>query len=179
MDSSAEAPMVARRALTASFFHCILHVRTRFVPVVCCPGVPTSHRLGAGLGGQVSRIRQTQVDQPSGPRGLAFLCDVPMPKTIQELTDEMNRFVEAMGWYREDSPAPQTSRNIAISLVLEAAEVLEHFQWDEDADRSGLSAELADVTLYLLQLAYLEGIDLEQAILDKLRANYERTWPKE
>jgi len=49
--------------------------------------------------------------------------------TIQELTDEMNRFVEAMGWYREDSAWPQTPRNIAISLSLEAAEVLEHFQW--------------------------------------------------
>ena len=37
-----------------------------------------------------------------------------MPMTIQELTAEMNRFVEAMGWYKEDSPLPQTARNIAI-----------------------------------------------------------------
>jgi len=102
-----------------------------------------------------------------------------MSKTIDELTDEMNRFVDAMGWYRETSPSPQTPRNIAISLALEASEVLEHYQWAEDADRSSLAAELADVALYLLQLAYLEEIDLEQAILDKLRLNYQRDWSKE
>jgi len=107
------------------------------------------------------------------------LCDGPMPKTIEELTEEMNRFVDAMGWYREASPSPQTPRNIAISLTLEAAEVLEHYQWNDDADRESLSRELADVALYLLQLAYLEGIDLEQAVLDKLHVNYRREWSKE
>jgi NTP pyrophosphatase (non-canonical NTP hydrolase) len=98
---------------------------------------------------------------------------------IQQLTDEMNRFVEAMGWYREDSPSPQTPRNIAISLVLEASEVLEHFQWGEEGDASSLAEELADVALYLLQLAYLTGIDLEQAVLDKLAINYKRDWSSE
>jgi NTP pyrophosphatase (non-canonical NTP hydrolase) len=102
-----------------------------------------------------------------------------MSKTIQELTDEMNRFVEAMGWYREESASPQTPRNIAISLSLEAAEVLEHYQWGDEAAGEDLSEELADVTLYLLQLAYLEDVDLEQAVLDKLRANYGREWSKE
>ena len=43
-------------------------------------------------------------------------------------------------------------------------------------DRNELAAELADVTLYLLQLASLCGIDLEQAALDKLKANYDRQW---
>ena len=99
--------------------------------------------------------------------------------TIQELTDEMNRFVEAMGWYREDSPWPQTPRNIATSLSLEAAEALEHFQWGEWADKDALAKELADVALYLLQLAYLTGINLEQAILDKLAINYNRNWSEE
>jgi len=99
--------------------------------------------------------------------------------TIQELTDEMNRFVEEMGWYRDDSPWPQTPRNIAISLSLEAAEVLEHFQWGEDANGDALAGELADVALYLLQLAYLTGIDLERAILDKLAVNYHRDWSEE
>jgi NTP pyrophosphatase (non-canonical NTP hydrolase) len=102
-----------------------------------------------------------------------------MSMTIEELTDEMNRFVAAMGWYGEDSAVPQTPRNIAISLSLEAAEVLEHFQWDEVADREALADELADVALYLLQLAYLERVDLEQAILDKLRTNYHRQWVKD
>jgi len=99
-----------------------------------------------------------------------------IPMTIRELTDEMNRFVEAMGWYREDSPWPQTPRNIAISLSLEAAEVLEHFQWGEQADKEALAEELADVALYLLQLAYLTDTDLEQAVLDKLAINYSRNW---
>ncbi len=99
--------------------------------------------------------------------------------TIQELTDRMNTFVSDMGWYRENSPWQQTPRNIAISLALEAAEVLEHFQWEEEADPAALSEELADVALYLLQLAYLTGVDLEQAILDKLVYNYARKWPEE
>ena len=98
---------------------------------------------------------------------------------IRQLTDEMNRFVEAMGWYREDSPCAQTPRNIAISLSLEAAEVLEHFQWGDEAEARALAGELADVALYLLQLAYLTGIDLEQAILDKLAFNYNRDWAEE
>ena len=99
--------------------------------------------------------------------------------TIQELTDEMNSFVAAMGWYGENSPLPQTARNITISLSLEAAEVLEHFQWSKEADSDALAEELADVALYLLQLAYLTGIDLEQAILDKLAVNYGRNWASE
>jgi NTP pyrophosphatase (non-canonical NTP hydrolase) len=94
--------------------------------------------------------------------------------TIEELTDAMNRFVGAMGWYDEDTPCPQTPRNTAISLSLEAAEVLEHFQWGEEADPGALAEELADVALYLLQLAYLTGVDLEKAIHDKLAANYKR-----
>ncbi|MBN1259103.1 MAG: nucleotide pyrophosphohydrolase [Anaerolineae bacterium] len=97
-----------------------------------------------------------------------------MNKTLQELTDDMNRFVTAMGWYDADTDIVQNPRNIAISLALEAAEVLEHFQWHEEAHASALAEELADVALYLLQLAYLTGIDLEQAIHDKLAINYER-----
>ena len=96
---------------------------------------------------------------------------------LHELTDAMNHFVTAKGWYREDSPRPQTPRNLAISLALEAGEVLEHFQWrDAPVDTPALASELADVTLYLLQLASVSGIDLEKAVLDKLDHNYTRTW---
>ena len=96
---------------------------------------------------------------------------------LRELTDEMNRFVSAKGWYQAGSPRPQTPRNLAISLALEAGEVLEHFQWrDESIDTHALAAELADVTLYLLQLASVTGIDLEKAVLDKLDFNMTRTW---
>ena len=98
---------------------------------------------------------------------------------IQELTEAMHQFVRAKGWYEPQSPRPQTMRNLAISLCLEAGEVLEHFQWkEESADQNELASELADVTLYLLQLASLSGIDLEKAVLTKLKTNYERTWDR-
>lgn len=96
---------------------------------------------------------------------------------IKELTEAMHRFVAAQGWYDKDSPRPQSLRNLAISLNLEASEVLEHFQWGEiPAEKGELGAELADVMLYLLQLASLTEIDLEQAVLKKLEKNYQRKW---
>ena len=89
----------------------------------------------------------------------------------------MNNFVAAMGWYETDSPKPQTLRNLAVSLSLETAEVLEHFQWNEETvDKEELGLELADVALYLLQIASVAEIDLEQAILNKLDRNYGRDW---
>jgi NTP pyrophosphatase (non-canonical NTP hydrolase) len=99
---------------------------------------------------------------------------------IKDLTDEMHRFVRAQGWYERESSRPQTLRNLAISLCLESAEVLEKFQWSEAVkDRGELGAELADVALYLLQIASLADIDLEEAIMQKLRRNYQRRWDKE
>jgi len=98
--------------------------------------------------------------------------------TLDELTQAMHNFVGGKGWYAPDSPKPQTPKNIACSLVIEAAEVLEHFQWTEDTlDLDALAGELADVALYLLQLASVTGIDLEQAILSKLALNVTRAWP--
>ena len=99
---------------------------------------------------------------------------------IKQLTEEMHRFVRSKGWYAEDSKRPQTPRNLAISLALEAAEILEHFQWSEHVkDQEELSSELADVALYLLQLASISKIDLERAILDKIEINKTREWDQE
>ena len=96
---------------------------------------------------------------------------------LDTLTAAMHAFVESKGWYRPDSPRPQTPRNLAISLVLEASEVLEHYQWrDEPVDKASLAGELADVMLYLMQLASISDIDLGQAVMDKLNVNYGRTW---
>lgn len=96
---------------------------------------------------------------------------------IKTLEAAMHAFVESKGWYADTSPKPQTPKNLAISLVLEASEVLEHFQWrDQSADPTELASELADVMLYLLQLASISGIDLGQAVLDKLEKNRGRTW---
>jgi len=96
---------------------------------------------------------------------------------IRELTQRMNDFVNDKGWYDPDSPHPQTLRNLAISLNIEASEVLEHFQWDgELVDSANLAGELADVALYLLQIASLADIDLEEAVISKLKKNYEKDW---
>ena len=99
---------------------------------------------------------------------------------IQELTAEMYRFVRSKGWLETDSKRPQSLRNLAISLVLEASEVLEHFQWNEQTkEKDQLAGELADVMLYLMQLASLSDIDLEKAVLKKLEINYQRRWDEE
>ena len=95
---------------------------------------------------------------------------------IKELTKRMHNFVRSKGWYEEDSKRPQTPRNLAISLNLEVSEILEHFQWKETFVKEDLAEELADVALYLLQLASIAEIDLEQAILDKLEVNASRKW---
>lgn len=95
---------------------------------------------------------------------------------LRELTDQMNAFVASKGWDQPDSTHPQTPSNLAKSLVIEAAEVLELFQWGDRADSRLLEGELADVFLYLLQLADRTGIDLERATLDKLEHNRHRHW---
>jgi NTP pyrophosphatase (non-canonical NTP hydrolase) len=96
---------------------------------------------------------------------------------LKTLEAAMHDFVEGKGWYAPDSARPQTSRNLAISLVLEASEVLELFQWSENTSaRDELAGELADVMLYLLQLASINDIDLGQAVLEKLEKNQKRTW---
>ena len=100
--------------------------------------------------------------------------------TIKELTVLMHELVKSKGWYEADSKRPQTPRNLAVSLSIEAAEILEHFQFGEEIkDRAELGSELADVTLYLLQLASVAGIDLEQAVLQKIELNKTRSWDVE
>lgn len=97
---------------------------------------------------------------------------------LKQLEALMHAFVESKGWYAPHSPKPQTPRNLAASLAIEAAEVLEHFQWRSDAAKpEELAGELADVALYLLQLASISNIDLEEAILQKLAINQQRNWP--
>ena len=99
---------------------------------------------------------------------------------IKSLTVEMHNFVNSKGWYEPDSVREQSARNLAISLNLEAAEVLEHFQWSENCDnKDDLADELADVALYLLQLASVSDIDLENAIIKKLSTNSKREWNRE
>ena len=102
---------------------------------------------------------------------------MPLFMEIEELTQKMHEFVSTKGWYEAGSQRPQTPKNLAISLVLEASEVLELFQWQENySDKQALAEELADVFLYLLQIAKLTDINLEEAVIKKLAINYNRTW---
>jgi NTP pyrophosphatase (non-canonical NTP hydrolase) len=99
---------------------------------------------------------------------------------IKQLTEEMNRLVRSKGWYDEGSKRPQMPRNLSSSLALETAEILEHFQRrDEVKDKEELASELADLALYLLQLASVTEIDLEKAILHKIEINKTREWNQE
>jgi NTP pyrophosphatase (non-canonical NTP hydrolase) len=99
--------------------------------------------------------------------------------TLAELTAQMHAFVAGKGWYEPDSPHPQTPPRLAMSLAIEAAEVLEQFQWTDAPEREALAGELADVMLYLLQLADVCGIDLGAAVVAKLGVNEGRSWGAE
>lgn len=93
---------------------------------------------------------------------------------IEQLTERIRKFRDTRDWMKFHN-----HKDMAISLVLEANEVLEHFQWkspEEIAERAKthkkeLSKELADVAIYLLELADNLKIDLSGAIRAKLREN--------
>jgi NTP pyrophosphatase (non-canonical NTP hydrolase) len=102
-----------------------------------------------------------------------------MALTIDQLTERMQQFVRDQGWYDPGSPRPQTLRNLAMSLSIEVSELMEHLQWDETpGDLQGWQEELADVFLYLMQLASLSGVSLERAVLEKLDKNAGRSWER-
>lgn len=89
----------------------------------------------------------------------------------------LRAFAEARDWQQFHSP-----KNLAMALVVEAGEVVEHFQWlreDESAAleperKAAVAAELADVLAYLVRLADTLGIDLLDAAAAKLVRNEER-----
>ena len=101
--------------------------------------------------------------------------------TVQQLRDRVASFVRERDWERYHNP-----KDIAISTSVEAAELLELFQWksDEEIDlrdakfREDVEDELADVFVYCLSLANAIGCDLSDATLRKLAKN-ERKYPSE
>ncbi|MEI8324933.1 MAG: nucleotide pyrophosphohydrolase [Betaproteobacteria bacterium] len=100
-----------------------------------------------------------------------------MSSDLQSLTQSLRDFAAARDWEQFHSP-----KNLASALSVEAAELLEHFQWLSDAQsanlkdpkRAEVAAEAADVLLYLLQLCDKLHIDLVQAARAKLIANGEK-----
>lgn len=84
--------------------------------------------------------------------------------------DALRAFVAERDWAQFHSP-----ENLAKSISIEAAELLELFQWNADADEQRLRDELADVLTYCILLADTIGADPQQLVLDKLehtRAKY-------
>jgi NTP pyrophosphatase (non-canonical NTP hydrolase) len=97
--------------------------------------------------------------------------------SLAQLRDRLREFAGERDWDQFHSP-----RNLAAALTVEAAELLEHFQWLTDGASSSLSEvtlakvrlELADVLLYLVRLADKLDIDLLRAAQDKLVINGEK-----
>jgi NTP pyrophosphatase (non-canonical NTP hydrolase) len=97
--------------------------------------------------------------------------------TLEELAERLRAFAEERDWEQFHSP-----KNLSMALAVEAAELLEHFQWltEEEslalppARRDAVAEELADVFIYLVRLADRLGIDLLAAAGEKMVKNAER-----
>jgi dCTP diphosphatase len=93
---------------------------------------------------------------------------------IKEITEKIKKFRDERDWMQFHN-----HKDMALSLLLEAAEVLEHFQWKSNEEITGyvekskddIADELADVAIYLFELADNMKIDLSMAISEKLDKN--------
>lgn len=93
---------------------------------------------------------------------------------IRKLQQQLRRFAAERDWERFHSP-----KNLSMALSVEAAELLEHFQWLTEAQSASLhptqigevAAELADIQIYLTMLAEKLHIDIEEAVQAKLESN--------
>ena len=86
-----------------------------------------------------------------------------MKSIVKEIIDFRNE----RGWEKNDKP-----ENLAKSIIIEAAELLENYQWGtEHADLVNVKEELADVIIYSVAMAYDLGFDIEEMILEKLKKN--------
>jgi dCTP diphosphatase len=94
--------------------------------------------------------------------------------TLPELTRRLRRFAAERGWSTSDTP-----KALALAVLVESAELLEHFQWLNEEESSRLSgqkrdeveAEMADVLIFLLRLADSLGIDPTAAAQRKMSIN--------
>jgi len=101
--------------------------------------------------------------------------------TLQDLKDRMASFVRERDWEQFHTP-----KNLSMSIAIEAAELMEHFQWltVEQSKKlapealADIGEELADIVIYSLSLANTLGLDLSQTVLDKMAKNI-RKYPSE
>lgn len=85
---------------------------------------------------------------------------------MKELTEKIRKFNQERDWDQFHSP-----ENLAKSISIEAGELLECFQWNNDYNLDDVKEELADVMNYCIQMADRLGIDPKQIILDKMEKN--------
>ena len=108
------------------------------------------------------------------------IMDTPSPRIGAELIairDLLRSFAAERDWDQFHSP-----KNLATALCVEAAELLEHFQWLTDEASASLdcehqqrvSEEMADVFLYLIRLADKLNVDLVEAAYGKIQINAQR-----
>lgn len=98
----------------------------------------------------------------------------PAADPLLHLRDALREFADARDWTQFHTP-----KNLAMALIGEAAEVVEHFQWRTPEasaalppeDHDAVAMELADVLLYLIRLADVMDIDLADAAERKLALN--------
>ncbi len=96
--------------------------------------------------------------------------------TVGALRTQVADFVAARDWSGFHSP-----KNLAMSIAIEAAEIMEHFQWytaaesaermQDEALRAEMADEVADVIIYCLSLANSTGMDVSHAVRTKLARN--------
>ncbi|MBI4079934.1 dUTP diphosphatase [Candidatus Kaiserbacteria bacterium] len=92
--------------------------------------------------------------------------------TIQKIKDLVDKFRSERNWRRHHS-----SKNLAVSIAIEAAELMEHFHWDEYQEKNNedLECELADIMIYCLYFAISNNIDIAKAVkkkVDKIAKKY-------
>ncbi len=100
---------------------------------------------------------------------------------VTEITEKIIQFRDEREWMQFHDP-----KNVAVSIILEASELLEHFQWKtrEEVEKyvmqnkPEIKDEIADIALYLFELADNLGIDLISAMEEKLKKN-EMKYPVE
>ena len=93
---------------------------------------------------------------------------------IKEITGKIIQFRDERDWMQFHDP-----KNMAVSIILEASELLEHFQWKTKEEvekyvmqnKSEIKDEIADIALYLFELADNLGISLSSAMEEKLKKN--------
>ncbi len=97
---------------------------------------------------------------------------------IEDLMEEVRTFRDERNWEKYHTP-----KNLALSISVEAAELLELFQWKEDSlkniEKERLEDEMADIMIYLLALSEISNVDLKKSVKEKIEKNRERYPPEE